>query len=342
MMKWHKNHKAGKRKMVTIKDVAKHAGVSVATVSRVLNRKGYLSEQTIKIVEDAIAELGYYPNAYARTLVGKKNHMLGVILSSFNNPFFSELAQEIEAAAKRMEYNILFTASGVRWEDKRKAMEYLLSRQVDAIIFAIYEDLEREKQLRDMCKVPFVDLLHFTSDDFYCVTSDDKQGGLLAARHLYGKGCRNVVHVGGKLRIYKYSDERTYAFAKECEKLGVSCRVYKNMHEPTDLPSIRELINKIFYENRDMDGMFLSNDILAAQCVGYALSQGYRIPEDIRIIGYDGIYISSLMYPPLTTIQQNFNLLAETAVKTAIDLIHGEETQKTNLIPVDLIERKTT
>lgn len=328
--------------MATIKDVAKYAGVSVATVSRVLNKKEPLTEKTIKKVEDAIEALGYYPNAYARTLVGGKNNVLGVILSSFNNPFFSELAQEIEIAAKNRQYNILFTATGDEWNDKQQAMEYLLSRQVDGIIFSTYAEPEQVAQLREKCKVPFVDLLHHHSDDTYCVFSDDRQGGILAARHLYGKGCQRIVHVGGKLDKYRYADERTYAFAKECEKLGMFCRVYDNDKDVTVLSNVRELINRIFYENRDIDGMFLSNDILAAQCVTYALSQGYRIPDDIRIMGYDGIYISSLIYPPLTTIQQNFRKLAETAVQITLDQINGIETNRINIIPVELVERKTT
>lgn len=328
--------------MATIKDVAKYAGVSVATVSRVLNKKEPLTEKTIKKVENAIEELGYYPNAYARTLVGGKNNVLGVILSSFNNPFFSELAQEIEIAAKKRQYNILFTAAGDEWEDKRQALEYLLSRQVDGVLFSTYAEPEQAAQLRERCKVPFVDLLHYPSDDADCVFSDDEQGGILAARHLYAKGCRKIVHVGGKLEKYRFADERTYAFAKECEKLGMSCRIYENAKDVTNLSNVRELINRIFYENRDIDGMFLSNDILAAQCVTYALSQGYRIPDDIRIMGYDGIYICSLIYPPLTTIQQNFKQLAETAVQIALDRINGIETKKVNLIPVELVERKTT
>lgn len=328
--------------MATIKDVAKYAGVSVATVSRVLNKRGPLAEKTIKKVEDAIDILGYYPNAYARTLVGGKNNMLGVVLNSFNNPFFAELAQEIEIAAKYRQYNILFTASGDSPEDKRYAVEYLLSRQVDGIIFSTYAEPEMEAQLRARCKVPLVDLLHYPSENSYSVFSDENQGGLLAARHLYAKGCRKLVHVGGKLEIYKYADERTYAFVKECEKLGMSCRVYKNSMPVTDLKEMRELINRIFYENSDMDGIFLSNDVLAAQCVIYALSQGYRIPDDIRIMGYDGIYISSLIYPPLTTIQQNFKMLAETAVEITINRINGIETKRVNVIPVELVERKTT
>jgi LacI family sucrose operon transcriptional repressor len=327
--------------MATIKDVAKYAGVSVATVSRVLNKKEPLTEKTIKKVEDAIEALGYYPNMYARTLVGGKNDILGVILSSFNNPFFAELAQELEAAAKAREYNILFTAAGTDFNEKMAATEYLLSRQVDGIIFSSYVDPDKEAKIRERCKVPFVEMLHPLSDT-YSVYSDDKQGGILAARHMYAKGCKKLVHISAQTTVYKYADERTYAFVRECANLGIDCRVYQNEYEVTNLAGIRELINRIFYENRDVDGMFLSNDILATQCLAYALSQGYRIPDDIRIMGYDGIYITSLVYPALTTVQQNFTKLAECAVDTAINLIEGKETPKEILIPVELIERKTT
>ena len=91
-----------------------------------------------------------------------------------------------------------------------------------------------------------------------------------------------------------------------------------------------------------MDGMFLSNDILAAHCIAFALSQGLRIPDDLRIIGYDEIYISSLIYPSLTTIRQNYSVLAETALENVLAQINGEKVEEVTVIPVELIERKTT
>ncbi len=328
--------------MVTIKDVAKHAGVSVATVSRVINKKEPLTEKTIKKVNDAIEELGYYPNTYARTLVGRKDNVLGVMLPFFNNPFHSELAQEIEFWAKENQFHILFTATGNSDEERFRALEYLLSRQVSGIIISTYINPEAAMEMRRRCKVPILELLNHLLEESCSVMSDDRQGGILAARHLYSKNCKKVVHVGGRLEAYRYADERTFAFEKECQKLGISCKVYKNRKEVTNLSAMRDLINLVFYENEGMDGIFFSNDILAAQGVSYALTQGYRIPDEIRIMGYDGIFISELMYPPLTTIQQNFQLLAKTAIKNIIGMINGEEIQKLTLIPVNLIERKTT
>lgn len=328
--------------MVTIKDVARHAGVSVATVSRVINKKEPLTEKTIKKVNDAIEELGYYPNTYARTLVGRKENVLGVMLPYFNNPFHSELAQEIELCAKENHFRILFTATGNSDEERVRSLEYLLSRQVRGIIISTYISPELAMEMRRRCEVPILELLNHLLEESCSVMSDDRQGGILAARHLYSKNCRKVVHVGGRLEVYRYADERTYAFEKECQKLGMSCKVYKNRKDVIDLSAMRDLINLVFYENEGMDGIFFSNDILAAQGVSYALTRGYRIPDDIRIMGYDGIFISELMYPPLTTVQQNFHLLARTAIRNIIDMINGEDIQKLTLIPVNLIERKTT
>lgn len=328
--------------MVTIKDVARHAGVSVATVSRVINKKEPLTEKTIKKVNDAIEELGYYPNTYARTLVGRKENVLGVMLPYFNNPFHSELAQEIELCAKENHFHILFTATGNSDEERVRSLEYLLSRQVRGIIISTYISPELAMEMRRRCEVPILELLNHLLEESCSVMSDDRQGGILAARHLYSKNCRKVVHVGGRLEVYRYADERTYAFEKECQKLGMSCKVYKNRKDVIDLSAMRDLINLVFYENEGMDGIFFSNDILAAQGVSYALTRGYRIPDDIRIMGYDGIFISELMYPPLTTVQQNFHLLARTAIRNIIDMINGEDIQKLTLIPVNLIERKTT
>lgn len=328
--------------MVTIKDVARQAGVSVATVSRVINKKEPLTEKTIKKVNDAIEELGYYPNTYARTLVGRKDNVLGVMLPYFNNPFHSELAQEIELCAKENHFHILFTATGNSDEERFRSLEYLLSRQVRGIIISTFISPELAMEMRRRCEVPILELLNHLLEESCSVMSDDRQGGILAARHLYSKNCKKVVHVGGRLEVYRYADERTYAFEKECQKLGMSCKVYKNRKDVIDLSAMRDLINLVFYENEGMDGIFFSNDILAAQGVSYALTQGYRIPDDIRIMGYDGIFMSELMYPPLTTVQQNFHLLAQTAIRNIIDMINGEDIQKLTFIPVNLIERKTT
>ena len=335
---------------MTITDVAKLAGVSKTTVSRVLNRRGPLSEKTIKKVEDAMEQLGYFPNEHARALSGVTIRVIGVIISAFNHPFHSELLQQISLAVRNSGYSVLIVSSDdAESENPGKsrldAIDFLLSKHVDAIISLNYIDPEFWTAIHEKCaSTPFVTVLSEITRGIPAVLSDDKQGGILAARHLYAKGCRKIVHVSGALSNYpyRYVDERSYAFLEECERLGASTHNYEYSGSLMDLDRMQELIGRIFSENMDMDGIFLSNDIFAAQCVAYAHSLGFRIPDDLRVLGYDGIYLGTLTYPPISTIQQDFQGLAETAVSIALAKIRGEETETRILKPVKLIERKTT
>lgn len=335
---------------MTIKDVAELAGVSKTTVSRVLNRRGPLSEKTIKKVEDAMKALGYYPNAHARALSGVASRVIGVVISEFNHPFHSELLQQINNVVRTYGYSILIASAsevgGEQYQERvLEGVEFLLSRQVDGIIFVNYVGEETFSEILNKCgDVPIITLLSELSEKVPAVYSDDRQGGILAARHLYAKGCRKVVHVSGALSDYPYRfiNERSYAFLKECEKFGIQTRNYEYNGSLMDLDKMQELTGRIFSENMDMDGIFLSNDIFAAQCVAYARALGCRIPDDLRILGYDGIYLGTLIDPPISTIQQDFRGLAGAGVRIVIDRIEGKETEYQTVIPVKLLERKTT
>lgn len=326
--------------MSTIKDVARSAGVSTATVSRVLNKKGAVSPEAEKAVNRAMRQLDYYPNRMARALVKGKNNTIGVVIPSFNNPFWSEIAQEIEKSARKEGYHVLFAISTEGDEALEECISYLRASQVCGIIQTFSAGQGGEVLLQNG-GVPFVVLIS-DLEGLPSVVSDDAQGGLLATRHLIARGCKNLIHISGDLHLIKHADERTFAFVEECKKKNVAYRIYESQPTKLTQEDNAELINRIFYENPQMDGIFASNDIIATQCVSYALSQGFRIPEDIRIVGYDDISVSSQIYPPLTTIRQNYAMLARAAVCAVVDIVHGKEPKRLEIIPVELIERKTT
>ena len=330
--------------MATIRDVAKYAGVSTATVSRVLNKKDVVSEETLQKVTEAVEKLSYHPNLLARSLMQGKNDTIGVLLPSFDHPYWGEMAQRLDQAAKKRGYYLLFTEYSGKEEEKRKAFEYLVTRKVGGIIACCPLEKEAQERLRGEIRKVEMPLLSFVwvTDSFPQVIPDDRQGGLLAARHLLAKGCRNIVHVSGDLKMYKETNERTYAFVREIEKRGHTCIIYECPLYGTEQEELQEVVNKIFYEQPQMDGLFLSNDILAALSVSYALAQGIRVPEELRIIGYDDVWMSSFLYPPLTTIRQNYEKLSEQAIEKMIRMISGEPIEKKTVVPVELIERKTT
>nr|WP_180485671.1 LacI family DNA-binding transcriptional regulator [Treponema socranskii] len=323
--------------MSTIIDVAKEAGVSTATVSRVLNGSPKLRGTTKKNVLDAMRRLHYRPNAVARSLVCGTNSCIGIMLPDLNMPFWAQTAHELERAAASHGYSIMVTSSPLEREDYEREYRSLGRNMSNGIITSYIngtEDFIRQSL------VPTVVIAN--ADCAPSVSSDDDLGGTLAARHLISQGCKHIIHISGELKYHRSSNERTYAFIRECEKSGI---VYKLYEAPLILQKENDyskIVDTVFSENDGFDGIFASNDIIASVCVSASLSRGFRIPEDIKIVGYDDTNISSMIFPPLTTVRQDYKLLAETAVSTLIDLMDGKRVPDKQVFPVTLIERKTT
>ena len=180
------------------------------------------------------------------------------------------------------------------------------------------------------------------NEGFHSVSSNDEQGGIFATRHLISRGCKKIIHISGEMLPQRSSNARTYAFVKECEQSGIQCKLYETSLVDQVENDYAGIVGNVFYENTDFDGIFASNDILASMCLSTALSLGYRVPQDIKIVGYDDIPISAMIYPPLTTIHQNYQKLATLAVETVLNLINGVDVPKKQQVPVELIVRGTT
>lgn len=324
--------------MVTIKDVASRAGVSVTTVSRVMNDRGPLSEATKKAVHDAMEELGYFPNDVARALGKSSMNIIGLIVPTIKHPFFGELVHACEDDTYRRGYKLMVVSSGYNEEKEKRCVDLLKRNMVDGILYSSHF---LSQEFLEALRVPAVTLNNEFSG-LPAIHSDDVQGGYMAARHLLGKGCRHLIHISGQQDLHLSADVRMTSFKQECERQGAVCKVYSASEQMLLDLEYHTLINQIFMENPDMDGIFASSDIIAAQCVQIAGMLGYRIPEDIKIVGYDDICISRLLYPPLTTVHQDMEGLVKTAMDTIGDLIEGKQVLETQLVPVTLIERKTT
>lgn len=323
--------------MATIKDVAKEAGVSTATVSRVLNKRSPLSPDAIKNVRLAMEKLNYHPNAVARSLVKGNNNCIGIMLPDLIMPFWAQMAHELEHAAAKHGYSIIVTSAPGNATDYIREYEYLTRNIPNGIITSYIKDTE-DYLHKSMTPTVIIG----NADCPPSVSSNDKQGGLLATRHLIAKGCKNLIHISGELEISKSANDRSFSFIQECERKHIKYKIYQVTEAQQKMLDFAGVISDIFFENNDFDGIFTSNDILATYCISTALSLGYRIPEDIRIIGYDDILVSALIYPSLSTIRQNYQKLAETAVETLIAVIEGKKVPPKQIIPVELIERKST
>ena len=324
--------------MPTIKDVAQRAGVSVTTVSRVLNNRGYIGEATRKKVYKAMEELDYQPNEVARSLFRKKSNIIGLIVPTVAHPFFGEMTSYIETYAYSRGYKVLICNSQL---DSSKEQEYiwmLRRNQVDGIIMASHTlDVEEYKKL----ELPVVAFDRFISSKIPYVTSDNYQGGKLAIELLLKRGCTKIAHMCGSLNLDMLANQRHRAFMDVAEEQKIPCVTVETDINVFEVKKYEELLLALFAEHPDVDGLFLNSDIMAVAAMKVCAKLGKQVPHDVKIIGYDDVSIASLVSPEITTIRQPLAEMSELSVQLIGGLINKKAVSVENCLPVELIQRGT-
>lgn len=324
-----------------IKDVAERAGVSPATVSRVLNNRGYLSEQTRLKVGEAVMELNYIPNDLARSLYTKKTNLIGFVFPSTANAFYGELIARMENICFELGYKVLLCNSSNHPEKEELYVDMLLRNQVDGIISGAHNRGIKDYQRSNL---PVVGIDRYLSKSIPVVSSDNYQGGRLATELLVQKGCTSIIHINGPRELETPANKRRDAYEAVLKKAGMPHLTYEILARSSER-QIQLLIKRLFDENPKVDGIFASDDHLAARVLTEAKRRKISVPGRLKIIGYDGTESMRTILPELTTIQQPLHAMAQKAVHTLIQEIEGQYNlvdTKEFIFPVKLIEGKTT
>ncbi|MEC3885730.1 LacI family DNA-binding transcriptional regulator [Halobacillus litoralis] len=322
--------------MVTIKDVAREAGVSVATVSRVLNDNGYVGADTRKKVMEAIAELNYSPNEVARSLYKRESRLIGLLLPDITNPFFPQLARGVEDELSEAGYRLLLGNSD---ENIQKELDYIQTFVQNNVVGIITATNHVDYKIYEALDLPLV-LLDRASENYPAVYADGREGGLLAAKTLIKKGAQRITLVKGPTNI-KPAQDRYKGAIEELSQADVDFSVLSTTSYSFE--DAQGWAEELFDKFPDTDGIIASNDIVGIAIVHEALERGKRIPEDVQIIGYDDIPQSRLSYPTLSTIRQPAYEMGREAAKLLIRTIKKEPgVEQTIQMPVELVERKTT
>ncbi|MFC4324318.1 LacI family DNA-binding transcriptional regulator [Litchfieldia salsa] len=323
-----------------IEDVAKHAGVSPTTVSRVLNNRGYISEQTRKKVQESMKELNYYPNEVARSLFIKRTFLIGLVFPTTNNPFYGQLIFHLENISASLGYKVLLCNSQNR-EDKEKNYLTMLQRnQVDGIIAGAHN---RGIEEYDIPKLPIVGIDRNLSNKIPVVSSDNYGGGKQATQLLLNKGCKKIIHINGPDFLETPANLRRRAYEdvmRENHLVPITYEFpYKATHE-----TVQEIIKTLFDEIPDVDGIFASDDLIASKVLREAKIRKIKIPQDLKVIGYDGTDTTRSLLPELSTVQQPIKEIAEKAVEILIQQINDQhdEIQLESILPVTIIDSETT
>ncbi len=321
--------------MANIKDVAKKAHVSVATVSRVINNKGYVNDETRKLVEDAIQALNYIPNEFARTLFKKVSKTIGVIFPHLSNSFFHNVLEGIEEVAFNNGYKVMLCNSHDNEKREEEYLKQFVKYNIDGLIIGSNSNLiHKYKEIN----IPIVSIDRIISQDIPSVTSDNIGGGYMAAKKLITAGCEHLVHFRGP-SILLTVQERTKGYDLCLNEYGMfSWEVDLAFLDP-DVNIIRSFLEK----HTEIDGVFCDCDIMAAIVISELRRLDKKIPDDVQIIGYDNTLLASYLSPKLSTISQRMFDLGAEAMNSLNCLINDKNYfEYHKLIPVDYIERETT
>lgn len=321
---------------VKLGDVARVAEVSPTTVSRVINNRGYISDYTRNKVEKAMEELNYYPNDLARSLYKKKTYYIGLILPTINNPFFSELTFYIENLCSELGYKVILCNSLNNLEKEEAYSSMLIRHQVDGIIVCSHN---RGISTYEKQHIPVVAFDHYLSSTVPVVASDNYAGGKLAVEHLIDKGCKKIIHINGPAELETPAQLRRKAY----EDLIENPITYEIKSEFNTTSTI-EVIRNIFTDYPNVDGIFASDDMIAASCLKVARELDISVPKQLKVVGYDGTETIRSLLPQLTTVQQPIEEIAKTSVTKLLELINDSKIEGPLEItlPVQLLNNETT
>jgi LacI family transcriptional regulator len=328
--------------MVTMRDVARAAGTSVATVSHVLNETRFVSPELRARVEEALRALEYRPDDTARSLRRRSTHTIGLLVPDNSNPFFASLARRIEDEAFRAGYTTFLGNSNEQRERELEYLETLLSKRVDALIIAATrrDDGALQEVLRRFTgPVVFIDrAVELCGRD--AVVFDNEGGGRLVAEHLLALGHRELACIGGPPDVPPTA-ARLAGFLQALAEAGVRPEAGRVVHGDFRYDGGAAAARSLLSQSPGFTALFVVNDLMAAGAVEALLASGQRVPDAISVVGYDDALPARLGSPQLTTVRQPVEAMVEHAVGRLLARLRSDEALPTErlVLPVELVVR---
>jgi LacI family transcriptional regulator len=332
--------------MTTIKEIAKLAGVSRSTVSRVINHDPNVSEQTRRKVQAIIDELGYQPNPVARSLISGRTHVLGLVIpmtysNMFTDPFFGLLAQGISSTCTANNYTLMLWLIEPDYE-KRVNDNILNNRLIDGMILA--SNMIKDPLIEGLIarNVPLVQIGRNNYPDISSVDADNIYGAMTAVRYLLSIGRKNLATVTGNMDLYSGRDRLT-GFQQELQEHNLPiCQDRIVFGDYTEIGAYEQ--TKLLIKQASFDGLFVASDIMSFGTLQALQEAGLRVPEDVALVSFDDIPAAARHKPALTTVRQPIHQMGAIAAQTLIDQLESKHTitHRRIILPTELILRETT
>ncbi len=320
--------------MATIKDVAKLAGLSVATVSRGINGSGYVSRESQKKIDAAVKELNFTPNEVARSLYQKKSKLIGLLLPDISNPFFPLIAKGVEVYFSEKGYQVIL---GSVQENLEKSKQYFQAFQQNNIA-GILSAVGSTSGLDVNCPIVFLDRVDDAVE--YAVYSDDWQGGEIAAKEILKGNPQMLVVIGVPDSLHQRAKKRQLSAESILKKIAQPYHVI--VSKSYLLEDARATAKELFQKYPLVDSIIAASDVHAIAILQEAYQRGYKVPDELQIIGYDDIPTSDLVVPPLSTVHQPAYQIGYKGADMLYQLIGNKPIkQKKIVLPVHFKERET-
>ncbi|WP_173916999.1 LacI family DNA-binding transcriptional regulator [Halobacillus sp. Marseille-Q1614] len=329
--------------MATIEDVAKLAGLSRTTVSRVINDQPYVTEEKKEKILDAMNQLGYVPNSSARRLRSQRTETIAVLLPRVTNPFFGRLIESIEEQASDYGYQVIVCQTH---DNKKKELDYLnllKTKQVDGIVLASlandWKDIEPF-----LASGPIVLCNEYLENDHISMIHiDHRQAAFEATLHLIEQGCRHLAYATGGHHTH-ITQERKLGFLHALQQHNIEFNPDLEISHTLNVEEGRKAFYYIKEHHPYVDGIFTGSDEVAAGVIYAATQEGWRVPEDLAVVGFDNQMLSLLMVPAITTIQQPVDDMAVKAIQVLVEKLRNKHTAHEHryVYPYELFKRKST
>ena len=330
---------------MNIYDISQKAGVSIATVSRVLNNNKNVSEKTRKKVLAIIEEEDYQPKAFAIDLMLNTRRTVGLLCADSSDPYLASAIAFLEQGLRENQYDSLLCCTGYDLEQKEKYLNILLSKHVDALIligsnFIEQDDKKNEYLYRAATQVPLFFINGFLkADNVYCSLCDDVEATFNATSRLVQSGCKNPLFL---YRSDTYSGlKKKEGFEKALEKNEISYSNKQIWKTHSSIKKVQEELSDL-YKKVKFDAVVASDDELAVGALKFAKSQNLSVPEELSIVGYNNSVLSICSEPEITSIDNRLEYICNTAVSLLMNIVEEKNVPDKTVVSADIIVRGTT
>lgn len=318
----------------TIKDVAKHAGVGIGTVSRVINNEKAVGEQTRQKVMESMKTLNYAPNNMASQLRKNETRIIALLVPIVNHPFFAKLAYYVEDEADRFGYSVILVSSQQRVEKEAEIIRRIKHKKVDGAVFVTHY-IHEEEDLKDC---PIISIDRILGKDIPYVTSDNYESTKKAIKYMIERGAKRIGFVGSKPLVDSEVMERERAYRDVMAEYNMPiCMVNDIMQHGEETVVVSNFLEKY----ADVDGVFVSGYTLSQVFYDAALELGRKIPDDLQIVSYDGTF-KQWSTSNMTSVEQPIEEMARQVVRLLIKKIHNEETCTRTVLKTKFVLGTTT